>query len=111
DLKAAAGQLARRTAAAAGRGEPVEIAWRNISSLGSAEATGLHLAFSTALHEAGAKANMSALAPPARASITISETPSAYLLVEEMANGDQRHVWMLSSPRGPPLPEAGIALE
>src|SRR5436309_3047797 len=82
---------------------------RNASSRGSGEAAAAQLAFSTALREAGARESMSANAPPARASITISETPSAYLLVEEMMSGEQRHVWMLSSSRAAILPSAGIA--
>jgi hypothetical protein len=111
DLNAAARDLARRTAAAVGRGDAVAVSWRNISTLGSGEAASLQLAFSAALREAGARENMSAMAPPARASITISDTPSSYLLIEEMINGDQRHVWILSSPRPSALPAAGINLE
>ncbi len=65
DLGGAIRELARKTAAFAGRGEPVSLSWRNVSSLGSAEFNQARAAFESALRESGGRA--SDIAPVAEA--------------------------------------------
>ena len=55
DGNSAARELARKTAAFAGRGEPVSVAWSNVSSLGPSELTQTRGAFEAALREAGGR--------------------------------------------------------
>jgi hypothetical protein len=55
DLSGAARELARKTAAFAGRGEPVSASWRNVSSLGSSDFNQVRGLFETALREADAR--------------------------------------------------------
>jgi hypothetical protein len=92
DLSSAARELARKTVALAGRGEAVAVAWRDVSSLGSAVLTQARGAFEPALREAGGR--LSDLAPTAEAQITLSENQTEYLLVEEIRKGDERLVWI-----------------
>src|SRR5205823_6017720 len=92
DLGGAARELARKTAAFAGRGEPVSITWRNLSGLGSAELGQVRSAFEAALRDAGARPAENAATVDAR--VTLSENQSQYLLVEEVRKGDERQVWM-----------------
>ena len=112
DLNGAARELARKTAAFAGRGEPVSASWRNVSSLGSSDFSQVRGLFETALREAGARPSDAAAA---EAHITVSENRSHYLMVEEARRGEERQVWIAEWPRAtvaasgaaPP----GIALE
>ena len=57
DLNGAVRELARKTVAFAGRGEPVSLTWRNLSSLGSAGFDQARAAFEAALREAGGRAS------------------------------------------------------
>lgn len=104
DLQSAARELGRKTAFAAGR-ETVAVTWRNVSSLGSAAVTQARGAFEAALREGGARLGEGA----AEAQLTISENPSAFLVVEEFRKADDRQVWMASWKRGP-VPSAASAV-
>ena len=102
--------LARKTAAFAGKGSQVAIIWRNLSSLDSA-AVQARTAFEEALQEAGLR--VGDVSPSAEAHVTVSENASHFLLVEEASRGDERQVWIASWKRdetAAALP-AGIALE
>ncbi len=102
----AARELAWKTAAFAGEAEPVSLAWRNLSSLGSADFGQAREAFESALKKAGAR--VSDTAPLVEGRITVSESLSEYLLVEEARKGDERLVWLAawkrpaSGPAGAP---------
>src|ERR1022692_391685 len=111
DPAGAARELARRTAAFAGRGALVAVAWRNGASLDSAAAGQARAAFETTLEEAGAR--VSEIAPAVEVQITLSENQSQYLMVEESRKGDERQVWIASWKRGAPpaAPAEGVALE
>jgi hypothetical protein len=85
--------LARKTAALAGRGETVAVTYKNLSSLAPAEWAGLRSAFEGALTEAGCRPGETGAA---EASLTLSENPASYLLVEEARKGDERQVWIAS---------------
>jgi len=87
-------ELARKTAAFAGRGEPVSVAWRNVSSLGSAVFSQARSAFETAVHEAGNR--VTEVAPVAELHLTLAENPTQNLMVEEARKGDERQVWIAS---------------
>jgi len=93
----AAQELARKTAAFAGEGQPVSLAWRNLSSLGSAELGRARAAFEAALQSAGAR--VSEIAPLVEGRITVSESPTEYLLVEEARKGGERQVWLAAWKR------------
>ena len=112
DLGGAARELARKTAAFAGRGEPVSASWRNVSSLGSSDFNQVRGLFETALREAGARPGNTAAA---EAQITVSENRSQFLMVEEARKGDERQVWIAAWPRVTPAAAGaatpGIALE
>ena len=92
DLGGAVRELARKTVAYAGRGEPVSLSWRNVSSLGSADFNQARAAFESALREAGGRA--SDIAPVAEARFTVSENQTQILIVEEVRKGDERQVWI-----------------
>ena len=111
DLKSAARELARKTVAFAGAGQLVSVAWRNLSSLGSAELADARDAFGPAFKAAGGIASDAAGAVEAR--ITISENASQYLLVEEVRRGDERQVWLAPWNRAAASPALapGAALE
>jgi hypothetical protein len=111
DGNGAARELARRTAAFVGKGEPVSVAWSNVSSLGSSELHQARGAFEAALREAGSR--LSDVAPLTEARLTLSENRTQYLLVEEIRRGDDRQVWFSSWKRTDPTPSAsaGITLE
>jgi len=94
DLPGAARELARRAVAFAGRGEPVSVAWRNVSSLGSAMFSQARSAFETALRDAGDR--VTEVAPVAELHLTLSENQTQYLMVEEARKGDERQVWIAS---------------
>jgi hypothetical protein len=119
DPGAGARELARKTAAFAGRDEVVAIAWRNISSAGPAEAAQARAAFESALKEAGVRTavmngNRAAEAGAGiEARVTLSENREQFLLVEELRKGDERQVWMTAWKRaetGVPA-QPGISLQ
>ena len=111
DLNGAAHELARQTAAFAGPGQPVSVAYRNVSSVGQAELGQARGAFEAALKEAGLR--VSDVAPVAELRLTLSENQSQYLLVEEARKGDERQVWMAAWKRAAPVAAAstGMALD
>jgi hypothetical protein len=111
DGNGAGRELARKTAAFAGKGEPVSVAWSNVSSLGSSELIQARSAFEAALREAGGR--ISEVAPLTEARITLSENRTQYLLVEEIRRGDDRQVWISAWKRAEAMSttSAGIALE
>jgi hypothetical protein len=110
DPGGAARELARKTAVFAGKGGPVAVTWRNLSSLESA-ASQVRTAFEEALEQAGLRAADSS--PAVEARVTLSENASQYLLVEEASKGDEHQVWIASWKRSDPgaAPPAGLALE
>ena len=97
DMAGAVRELARKTAALAGRGEPVSIAWRNISPLPSGDFNQARMAFEAALRDAGVRP--SDVAPVVEARLTLSANPSQFLIVEEARKGDDRQVWIASWKR------------
>ena len=97
DLAGAARDLARRTAAFAGKGEPVSVAWRNQSSLDSSDTAQARSAFETALKDAGLR--ISEIAPVAEIRLTFSQNQSQVLLVEEIRKGEDRQVWIGAAKR------------
>jgi hypothetical protein len=114
DLNTAAAALARKTAALAGRGEPVAVTYKNISSLAPAEWSGVRTAFESALREAGCRAvDGLASGGAVEARITVSENPAQYLLVEEARRGEERQVWIAAWNRATaePVKPAGVFLE
>lgn len=94
DGSGAARELARKTAAFAGKGEAVSVAWANLSSLGSSALFQTRTAFEAALREAGGR--LSDIVPLTEARVTLSENRAQYLLVEEIHKGDDRQVWFAS---------------
>jgi hypothetical protein len=76
------------------------VAWRNLSSLGSAALEQARGTFESALREAGGR--LGDAAPAAEAQITLSETQTEYLLVEEIRKGDERQVWIAGWSRSSP---------
>ena len=110
DVTGAARELARKTAAFAGRGAPVSVTWRNISSLESTAAQA-RTAFESALQEAGSR--VSDLSPAAEVHVTVSENLSQFLLVEEASKGDEHQVWIASWKRSGAAAALtpGVALE
>jgi hypothetical protein len=107
DLNGAARELARKTAAFVGRGEPVSATWRNVSSLGSLEFTQARGAFEDAVREAGAR--VIDIAPVAEAHLTLSENQQQYLIVEEIRKGDDRQVWIAAWKRAGTAAAGNIA--
>jgi hypothetical protein len=94
DLAGAARELGRKTVAFAGRGEPVSVAWRNVSSLGSTVFSQARSAFETAVRDAGGR--VTEVAPVAELHLTLSENQTQYLMVEEARRGDDKQVWIAS---------------
>ena len=111
DASSAARELARKSVALAGRGEPFSAAWRNLSSLSSGEFNLVRGAFEAGAREAGGR--VSEIAPVAEARLTLSENPAQFLLVEEVRKGDERQVWMASwkRPVATASSASGLALE
>jgi hypothetical protein len=110
DPGAAARELARKTAAFAGKGAAIAVSWRNLSSLES-PANQARTAFEEALQGAGLRTGDPA--PLLEAKVTVSENASQFLLVEEASKGDERQVWIAywkRSEAAATLP-AGVALE
>jgi hypothetical protein len=97
DAAGAARELARKTVVFAGKGEPVSVSWRNLSSLPPADFNQTRDAFEAAVREAGGR--ISDIAPLLEARITLSPTPTQYLLVEEAKKGDERQTWIASWKR------------
>ena len=85
DMAGAVRELARKTAALAGRGEPVTVTWRNISSLPSGDLNQARMAFEAALRDAGVR--ISEVAPVVEARLTLSNNPSQFLIVLGGAQG------------------------
>ncbi|HEY1336220.1 MAG TPA: hypothetical protein VGF59_01855 [Bryobacteraceae bacterium] len=102
DLNGAARELARKTAAFAGRGEPVAATWRNVSSLPQTELAQARRAFEAAIHDLGGR--VGSVAPAAEVQITLSQNQSQYLLTAEARKADDRQVWIASWPRPAPAP-------
>src|ERR1039458_8246355 len=100
DMAGAVGELARKTVALAGRGEPVSVSWRNLSLLASGDFGQVRGAFDAALREAGAR--VSEIAPLVDAHLTVSGNSSQFLLVEEARKGDYTQVWIASWKRPAP---------
>jgi hypothetical protein len=112
DLSGAVRELARKTVSNAGRGEPVSITWRNVSSLGTAEFNGVRAAFDSALREAGGRG--SEIAPVAELHFTLSENQTQVLIVEEVRKGDERQVWIAGWKRSmaaAPPSVGGVSME
>lgn len=113
DLAGAARELARKTVAFAGKGEPVSVAWRNVSSLASPVFSQARSAFEIAVRDAGDR--VTELAPVVEAQLTLSENPTQYLIVEEARKGAERQVWIASWKRTEIRPAAlgaqGVTLE
>src|SRR5579863_7018621 len=110
DSTGAARELARKTAAFAGRGEAVMSTWRNVSSLGSSELAQTRAVFEASVKDAGGRLSDTA---PIEAHLTLSENRTQYLLVEEMRKGDERQVWIASwnRARAPSLTASATRLD
>ena len=111
DMAGAVGELARKTVALAGRGEPVSVSWRNLSPLASGDFNQVRSAFDAALREAGARVSEKEDKPGGpshlvEVRLTVSGNPSQFLLVEEARKGDDRQVWIASWKR--PTPAGSI---
>ncbi len=96
DANGAARELARKTAAFAGKGDTVAVTCRNLSSQLPAALAELRAAFTAALREAGLRTGDSG---GVEARLTLSEDQSQYLLVEEARKGEDRQVWIASWKR------------
>ena len=103
DMAGAVRELARKTVAFAGRGEPVSVSWRNLSSLASGDFNQARMAFDAAVREAGARVGEKEDRPGGLshvdARLTVSGNLSQFLLVEEARKGDDRQVWIASWKR------------
>jgi hypothetical protein len=110
DVGGAARELARKTAAFAGKGAAVAVTWRK-NSLPDAAAAQARGSFESALQEAGLR--VSEISPAAELRITVSENLSQFLLVEEAVKGDDRQVFIASWKRTDVVsaPTPGVALE
>jgi hypothetical protein len=97
DVSGAARELARKTAAFAGRGAQVAITWRDLSPVETAAAQS-RTAFEGALEEAGLR--VGEVAPSAELRVTVSGTAEQFLLVEEAVKGEEHQVWIASWKRG-----------
>jgi hypothetical protein len=106
DMAGAVGELARKTVALAGRGEPVSVSWRNLSPLDSGDFRQVRSAFDAALREAGARVSEKEDRPGGPsyvdARLTVSGNASQFLLVEEARKGDYAQVWIASWKRPAP---------
>jgi hypothetical protein len=109
DLAGAARELARKTAAFAGRGEAVSVSWRNLSSLPEGDFTRARTVFETALREAAIK--LTDVATSVEMRITLSESVSQFLLIGEVRKGDDRQTLMASWKRTTAAPADGVTLE
>ena len=96
-MAGAVGEMARKTVALAGRGEPVWVSWRNLSPLAAGDFNQVRSAFDAALRATGAR--VSEIAPVVDVRLTVSANPSQFLLVEEARKGDYAQVWIASWKR------------
>jgi hypothetical protein len=100
DVAGAVRELARKTVALAGRGEPVSISWRNLSSLASGDFNQVRTAFDGAVRDAGGRVSEKEDRPGGlsyvEVRLTLSGNPSQFLLVEEARKGEDRQVWIAS---------------
>jgi hypothetical protein len=110
DVGSAARELARKTAAFAGKGAAVAVTWRNLSSLESAAAQA-RTAFEAALQEAGVRAGDTA--PAVEMRVTVSENAAQVLLVAEASRGEEHEVWIAGWKRSETTAAvpAGVSLE
>src|SRR4051794_8969334 len=92
DLTGAARELARKTAAFAGRGETVAITWRNLSTLNSSDLGQVRAAVESALRESGTR--LVETSGGAEARLTLSENQSQYLIVAEARKGEERQTFI-----------------
>jgi hypothetical protein len=104
DMASAIRELARKTVALAGRGEPVSISWRNLSSLASSDFNQARTLFDGALRDAGGRVSEKedrpgGLAYQNEVRLTLSGNASQFLLVEEARKGEDRQVWIASWKR------------
>ncbi|MEO8596201.1 MAG: hypothetical protein ABI759_22975 [Candidatus Solibacter sp.] len=112
DMAGAVRELARKTIAFAGRGEPVSINWQNASPLTPAEFGQVRIAMDAAFREAGTR--VSGIAPMVEAKITLSANTTQFLLIEEARKADDRQLWIASWKRtaaGASTPIAAISLD
>jgi hypothetical protein len=110
DVGGAARELARKTAAFAGKGAAVAVTWRK-NSTPDVVAAQARSSFETALQEAGLR--VSEIGPAAELRITISENTAQFLLVEEAVKGDEHQVFIAFWKRSeaPSAPAPGVSLE
>jgi hypothetical protein len=105
DLAGAVRELARKTVAFAGRGEPVSVSWRNLAPLASGDFNQARVAFDDAVREAGGRVSEKEDRPgglshqEVDARITVSGNPAQFLLVEEARKGEETQVWIASWKR------------
>jgi hypothetical protein len=112
DLGAAAREVARKTAAFAGRGESVAATWRNLSSLPAGDLAQARAVFESGLRDSGVRPMETGAAIEAR--VTLSESQSQYLLVAEVHKGEERQTFIASWKRAPStasVPAGAIMLD
>jgi hypothetical protein len=102
DLPGAAKELARKTAGFAGGRLAAGAIYRNISSLPDSDLAQVRREFEAAL------TNGVPTAIDVR--ITLSESASQYLLVEEAHKGEESQVWMAGWPRSRAEPVSGLGV-
>jgi len=110
DPSGAVRELARKTAAFAGKGDAVAVTCRNLSSELPAALAELCGAFGAALRDAGLRTGEPGAV---EAHLTLSEDQSQYLLVEEARRGEDRQVWIASWKRAAAASRspAGVTLD
>src|ERR1035441_6997279 len=81
DLVGAVRELARKTVALAGRGEPVSVSWHNLAPLASGDFNQARLAFDAAVREAGGR--VSEIAPLVDGRLIVYGNPSQFLREED----------------------------
>jgi hypothetical protein len=111
DPGGAARELARKTAAFAGRGALVVVTWRTISPAEPGATGPVRVAFEAALQDAGLRIGENA--PSAEIHITLSANATQYLMVEEINKGEERQVWIAAWKRSesPAASVPGATLE
>src|SRR5581483_5027369 len=106
DPAGAARELARKTVAFAGKGAAVTVTWRSLSSRDQIPPAA-RTAFEAGLLEAGMK--FGETAPSVELHLTLSESETQFLLVEEAAKGDDRQVWIAGWKRPGTAGVSGVA--
>jgi len=106
DLPGAAKELARKTVSFAGGRVTVGATYRNISSLPDSDLSHVRREFEAALTGGIATVNVDIR-------ITLSESVSQYLLVEEARKGEDTQVWIAGWPRssGEPVSGQGVTID